>query len=115
MSNSKMFVPGAALDGLRLALEAENKKLRAEVQNLREHRHLANFYAIDATNARVEADKLRAENERLRSRVGELTDALIDARHNGLIYWSPMTERGAVERAAMMSRIDKVLNKEAKP
>jgi hypothetical protein len=109
VSNSKMFVPGAALDGLRLALEAENKKLRAEVQNLREHRHLDSIYAHDA---RAKADKLRAENERLRSRVGELTDALIDARHNGLIYWSPMTERGAVERAAMMSRIDKVLNKE---
>ena len=60
MSNSKMFVPGAALDGLRLALEAENKKLRAEVRSLLEHRHLADFYARDATNARVEADKLRA-------------------------------------------------------
>jgi hypothetical protein len=30
-----MFVPGAALDGLRLALEAENKKLRAEIERLR--------------------------------------------------------------------------------
>ncbi len=65
------------------------------------------FLAMSEENMR-----LRAENERLRARVGELTDALIDARHNGLIYWSPMTERGAVERAAMMSRIDKVLNKE---
>jgi cell division protein FtsB len=36
MSDSKMFVPGAALDGLRLALEAENKKLRAEIENLRD-------------------------------------------------------------------------------
>lgn len=35
MSDSKMFVPGAALDGLRLALEAENKKLRAEIARLR--------------------------------------------------------------------------------
>ena len=35
MSDSKMFVPGAALDGLRLALEAENKKLRAEIERLR--------------------------------------------------------------------------------
>jgi hypothetical protein len=35
VSNSKMFVPGAALDGLRLALEAENKKLRAEITRLR--------------------------------------------------------------------------------
>jgi len=52
---------------------------------------------------------------KLLARVEELTDALIDARHNGLIYWNPMTERGAVERAAMMARIDKVLNKEAKP
>jgi len=51
----------------------------------------------------------------LRLRVMELTDALIDARHNGLIYWRPMTERGVVEQATMMSRIDKVLNKEAKP
>jgi hypothetical protein len=55
------------------------------------------------------------EIERLRARVGDLTDALIDARCNGLIYWSPMTERGAVERAKMMARIDKVLNKEVKP
>jgi len=51
----------------------------------------------------------------LRFRVMELTDALIDARHNGLIYWRPMTERGVVEQATMMARIDKVLNKEAKP
>jgi hypothetical protein len=35
MSNSKMFVPGAALDGLRLALEAENKKLRSDNERLR--------------------------------------------------------------------------------
>jgi hypothetical protein len=92
--------------GLHKAAMAE---LRSENQHLREHRQLASIYATDA---RAKADKLRAENERLRARVGELTDALIDARHNGLIYWSPMTERGAVERAAMMSRIDKVLNKE---
>lgn len=59
--------------------------------------------------------KMAQEIKRLRARVGELTDALIDARCNGLIYWSPMTERGAVERAKMMARIDKVLNKEAKP
>jgi hypothetical protein len=59
--------------------------------------------------------KAADEIERLRARVEELTDALIDARHNGLIYWSPMTERGAVEQAKMMARIDKVLNKEAKP
>jgi len=52
---------------------------------------------------------------KLLARVEELTDALIDARHNGLIYWNPMTARGAVGRAAMMARIDKVLNKEAKP
>jgi hypothetical protein len=58
---------------------------------------------------------LLAEIERLRARVGDLTDALIDARFNGLIYWSPMTERGAVERAKMMARIDTVLNKEVKP
>jgi len=48
---------------------------------------------------------------KLLARVEELTDALIDARHNGLIYWNPMTTRGAVGRAAMMARIDKVLNK----
>jgi hypothetical protein len=58
---------------------------------------------------------MRDEIERLRARVEDLTDALIDARFNGLIYWSPMTERGAVERAKMMARIDKVLNKEVKP
>jgi hypothetical protein len=44
-------------------LRAENKKLRAEVRSLLEHRHLADFYARDATNARVEADKLRARVE----------------------------------------------------
>lgn len=55
------------------------------------------------------------EIERLRARVEVLEETLIDARHNGLIYWNPITERGAVERATMMSRIDKVLNKEAKP
>jgi len=84
---------------------SENKKLRAEIENLRDRLYLA---SIKVADARVEANKLRA-------RVEELTDALIDARHNGLIYWNPMTERGAVERAAMMARIDKVLNKEAKP
>lgn len=78
MSNSKMFVPGAALDGPRLALEAENKKLRAEVRSLLDHCHLANFYATDATNARVEADKLRTENERLRARV-EVLEAVLHA------------------------------------
>ena len=35
MSDSKMFVPGAALDALRLALEAENEKLRDEITSLR--------------------------------------------------------------------------------
>jgi hypothetical protein len=59
--------------------------------------------------------KMAQEIARLRARVEELTDALIDARHNGLIYWSPMTERGAVEQATMMARIDAVLIKEAKP
>jgi hypothetical protein len=35
MITEKMFVPGAALDALRLALQAENKKLRAENERLR--------------------------------------------------------------------------------
>jgi hypothetical protein len=105
MITEKMFVPGAALDALRLALQAENKKLRAENERLR-------------AEVLEQARLLGMSGEReanLLARVEELTDALIDARHNGLIYWNPMTERGAVERAAMMARIDKVLNKEAKP
>ena len=53
--------------------------------------------------------------ERLRARVAELECVLRDARHNGLIYWEPQTTRGAVQRANMMSRIDIVLDKEAKP
>jgi hypothetical protein len=56
-----------------------------------------------------------AEIERLRARVEVLECALRDARHNGLIYWEPQTTRGAVERAAMMARIDIVLNLEAQP
>ncbi len=62
-----------------------------------------------------EIEELRAEIERLRARVAELECVLRDARHNGLIYWEPQTTRGAVQRANMMSRIDIVLNKEAKP
>ena len=58
---------------------------------------------------------LLTEIERLRARVEVLECVLRDARHNGLIYWEPRTTRGAVQRANMMSRIDFVLNKEAKP
>jgi hypothetical protein len=60
-------------------------------------------------------DRAAAEIERLRARVAELECVLRDARHNGLIYWEPQTSRGAVERAAMMARIDIVLNLEAQP
>jgi hypothetical protein len=63
----------------------------------------------------VEQNAAAAEIERLRARVAELECVLRDARHNGLIYWEPQTTRGAVQRAAMMARIDFVLNKEAKP
>ena len=101
MITEKMFVPGAALDALRLALQAENKKLPAENERLR-------------AEVMEQARLLGMSGEReakLLARVEELTDALIDARHNGLIYWNPMTARGAVGRAAMMARIDKVLNK----
>jgi hypothetical protein len=71
----------------------------------------------DSENAGPSAAEMKMAQEitRLRASVEVLEETLIDARHNGLIYWSPMTERGAVERAAMMARIDKVLNKEAKP
>jgi hypothetical protein len=62
-----------------------------------------------------ERDDAHNEIERLRARVAELECVLRDARHNGLIYWEPQTTRGAVQRANMMSRIDIVLNKEAKP
>jgi len=61
------------------------------------------------------SDIYLAEIARLRARVEELTDALIDARHNGLIYWRPITEREVVKQTTMMARIDKVLNKEDKP
>jgi hypothetical protein len=63
----------------------------------------------------VLAEEHEAEIERLRARVAELECVLRDARHNGLIYWEPQTSRGAVERAAMMARIDIVLNLEAQP
>jgi sialic acid synthase SpsE len=36
--------------------------------------------------------------------------ALRDARENGLIYWEPNTTRGATAKAAMLARIDRVLN-----
>jgi hypothetical protein len=62
-----------------------------------------------------EVCELHSDNQRLRARVEVLEEMLIDARHNGLIYWRPMTERGVVEQATMMARIDKVLNKDAKP
>ena len=51
------------------------------------------------------------EIERLRERVTQLEGLLIDARDNGLIYWDPVTERGAIERSKMMSRIDVALNR----
>jgi hypothetical protein len=62
-----------------------------------------------------QARGLVEEIERLRARVAVLECVLRDARHNGLIYWEPKTTRAAVQRANMMSRIDFVLNKEAKP
>ena len=69
----------------------------------------------NASAAREALDRRDAEIERLRARVADLECVLRDARHNGLIYWEPQTTRGAVQRAAMMARIDFVLNKEAQP
>jgi hypothetical protein len=75
-------------------------------------RNLEPFSVSISSSERLEA---AAEIERLRARVEVLECVLRDARHNGLIYWEPRTTRGAVQRANMMSRIDFVLNKEAKP
>jgi len=62
VSNNKMFVPGAALDGLRLAQEAENKKLRAEIARLRAE--------IARLRARIDANAI--EYDRLLSRCAAL-------------------------------------------
>ena len=86
-------------------LREENERLRAENAKLK---------STDMAVAMTEMG-LRDEITRLRNRVMELTDALIDARHNGLIYWRPITERGVVEQTKMMSRIDAVIIKGAKP
>ena len=68
----------------------------------------------DARDIQIEW-RAAEEIERLRARVAVLECVLREARHNGLIYWEPQTSRGAVERAAMMARIDIVLNLEAQP
>ncbi len=74
MSNSKMFVPGAALDGLRLALEAENKKLRARVE------------------------VLEAENKKLRVRVEDLERVYEAAKG----IWDPFYAlHAAISQAAL--------------
>lgn len=41
----------------------------------------------------------------------EMLVALKDVRDNGLIYWQPMTERGQVQRARMMKRLDDLIAK----
>lgn len=38
-----------------------------------------------------------------------VTEALIDARDNGLIYWEPNTERGHQQKALMLGRIEAAL------
>jgi hypothetical protein len=70
---------------------------------------------LDAEPTESDMEEAATEIERLRAHVAELEGALRDARHNGLIYWEPQTTRGAVGRAAMMARIDVILNKKAKP
>lgn len=41
--------------------------------------------------------------------VRELLEVLRDARHHGLIYWEPTTNRGWIARDAMLDRIDALL------
>ena len=74
------------------------------------------YKALDAVEKRSFIDQAQRdadEIERLRERVVRLENLLADVRHNGLIYWDPVTERGAVARSHMMLRIDAAL--EGKP
>jgi len=98
MSNNKMFVPGAALDGLRLALEAENKKLRAEIENAHDRLYLASIKVADAL---AEASKLRA-----RVKVLEQVRAAAQALAGYRFGWLGWEEKVEALRVAL---------KEAKP
>lgn len=41
--------------------------------------------------------------------IARLRAALEEARHKGLIYWEPNTERGHVAKALMLARIDALI------
>ena len=60
-------------------------------------------------------EELEAEVEAAESSASQLREALTDARENGLIYWEPNTERGHVQKALMLSRIDAALKGESQP
>lgn len=62
--------------------------------------------AIMSDNPHTEETRIE-NNEHL----GDLTEALRDARDNGLIYWEPNTERGAVAKANMLAKIDRLLGR----
>jgi hypothetical protein len=90
----------------------EIERLRAALYAAADRAQVLRGTLLDAGRASV---GIAVETARLKDRVAELECVLRDARHNGLIYWEPQTTHGAVQRANMMSRIDIVLNKEAKP
>jgi hypothetical protein len=87
------------------------QRLRATLYATADRARVLQGALLDAGRA---SDGIAVEIARLKTRVAELECVLRDARRNGLIYWEPQTTRGAVQRAAMMARIDFVLNKEAK-
>ncbi len=101
MSNNKMFVPGAALDGLRLALEAEDKKLRAEIENLRDRLYLASIKVADAL---AEASKLRAhfaELERERNSSEMNAEDLARVAFTRLYMYSPREEEDEMDKTRL--------------
>ncbi len=55
----------------------------------------------EAASAALAAEKARGDG---------LAKALRDAKDNGLIYWEPNTERGSVQKALMLARIDAALS-----
>jgi hypothetical protein len=90
----------------------EIERLRAALYAAADRAQVLHGALLDAGRASV---GIAVEIARLKGRVAELKGVLIDARYQGLIYWEPLTARETEKHAAMMARIDAVLNKEVKP
>lgn len=100
--------------GLRAAEALEAERARAEkaealvVESFYEEKYPRYNQGLGKGNELcypVTAGELNGLVERIKA----LEEALRDARDNGLVYWVPQTDRGAVQKPLMIARITKVL------